>query len=236
MLVDRIKYLLAPKVKLPFPVFFMHIPKTGGTTLRHKLTLKFPDSQVYPNQELMRKFGDRYPRYHELGDEDYRCMQLARLVIGHYPIILKNKLPEDCKAITFFRDPVQRAISNLFHIYIHGKSNTNSLEEVFEHHSKTICNYQTRQMSGHWSIPEIGDESLEAAIHNLELIDCVCLTEQFDASLDKIGSLLHINMGRNIIMNKHSLKKSAVAPELMERIVSNNSLDQALYDLATKKF
>jgi len=64
----------------------------------------------------------------------------------------------------------------------------------------------------------------------------VCLTEQFDASLDKIGSLLHINMGRNIIMNKHSLKKSAVAPELMERIVSNNSLDQALYDLATKKF
>lgn len=236
MLKDRIRHLLTPKVRLPFPVFFMHIPKTGGTSLRHKLTQKFPDSQVYPNQELMKTFGDRYPRYHELEDQDYEHMQSARLVIGHFPIIIRYRLPEDCKVITFFRDPVQRAVSNLLHIYIHGKSNTGSLEEVFEHHSKPICNYQTRQMSGHWSTPELNDESLEAAIHNLELVDCVCLTEQFDASLQKIGALLHIDMGKNIILNKNSLEESAVTPELMERIKSSNLLDQALYDQAAKIF
>jgi len=236
MLNDRIEYFLTPKVKLPFPVFFMHIPKTGGTSLRHKLTLRFSDSQVYPNQELMRRFGERYPRFNELEVEDYERMQSARLVIGHYPITLKNRLPGDCKAITFFRDPVQRSISNLLHIYMHGKTYTSSLEDVFEHHSKAICNYQTRQMSGNWSVPVIEEDSLEAAVRNLELIDCVCLTEQFDASLDKIGSLLRVSMGRNIILNKHPLEQPAVTPELMEKIISSNSLDQVLYDLVAKRF
>ncbi len=86
------------------PLFFLHLPKCGGTTLNVLFTQMFRrESEVYANHYRRRELLDTRP-------DLLRCYRLIR---GHfqYPDVAR-KLGFPPRALTMLRDPVDRFISH----------------------------------------------------------------------------------------------------------------------------
>src|SRR5688572_8177478 len=90
-----------PKSKL----YFLHLPKTAGTTLNHFLASQFSPEKVCPAYHLSELL--RIPP-----------KQLAEyeLFRGHFYFGLETFLPEIPDYITFIRFPVERVISTFHHV------------------------------------------------------------------------------------------------------------------------
>jgi hypothetical protein len=87
------------------PVYFYHIPKTGGMSLRSFLADQYPD-------------GDRCPAedWRALAAYDQPALARFRLFYGHLSANLKDYLPADVRTATFLRSPVGRTISTIRHL------------------------------------------------------------------------------------------------------------------------
>lgn len=91
-----IHHILQPHEQL----FFVHIPKTGGMTLRHFLSTHFHRDEIYFNKR-------------ELLHEEHRKPNppMYRLVGGHLIYADSFVLPGKPVYFTFLREPVERLIS-----------------------------------------------------------------------------------------------------------------------------
>ena len=89
----------------PF-LFFLHIPKNAGTTLRSILDCQYGRKSVltYYNQ----------PNHHLLDNLPYMLVDPKRdyrVLVGHYQFGLHKKLAKPSRYVTIVRHPVRRAIS-----------------------------------------------------------------------------------------------------------------------------
>ncbi len=82
-------------------VYLLHIPKTGGTSLRAWLEGFFPASQVCPPMEPGELFA-----------MDRADLNPYRLVCGHYGRFALDRLGEPVRVVTILRDPLSRTISH----------------------------------------------------------------------------------------------------------------------------
>src|SRR5437879_1319915 len=92
--------------------FFVHLQKTGGTSLFMRLTQVFTDAEVYPNSSD----GDLFSgvpqfsipcltsRWIDRGDG-------IRLVFGHFPLCMTELLGGGFTTLTVLREPVERTLS-----------------------------------------------------------------------------------------------------------------------------
>jgi hypothetical protein len=87
--------MLAPTTRL----VFLHLPRTGGTTLHRQLLAAFPPEQVCP---------ERFPDLYRWPEE-----RLApyRLFSGHFTTRAVDRIPGDKVRVTVLRDPVARILS-----------------------------------------------------------------------------------------------------------------------------
>ena len=93
-------------------LIFLHIPKSGGTTLKTILW-----QQVFPS---------RIYNLYERGNHKERIIQLNHLlkgkkkkitlIMGHVGYGIHSYLPGDYKYITMVRDPIKRVVSMYHHI------------------------------------------------------------------------------------------------------------------------
>lgn len=83
--------------------YFLHIPKTAGTSLRSIVEEQFPKDQVAP-----------FSYMHELADvvkRDKNELMNYSLFAGHLGHTLISLLPQSPRVITMIREPVSRTIS-----------------------------------------------------------------------------------------------------------------------------
>ena len=102
-------------------VIFLHMPKAGGTTLRHI----FYDQYKYLNENEIYTINrtKETSLFHNI---DKNEKQKIKLLIGHMPFGLHNNLNNNFNYITFLRNPIERVIS----AYFYNKENESS--DVFE--------------------------------------------------------------------------------------------------------
>lgn len=113
---------------------FLHIPKTGGSTLKSCLSTSLRQTlDVEASSEEAEAMG-RLARFYKHGifyyptgfyldpspcDAIYYGRQLGaeslRAVIGHFSYGLHNHINRSCQYLTFLRDPVERVLSLYFH-------------------------------------------------------------------------------------------------------------------------
>jgi len=125
-------------------VYFMHIPRTAGTSLRQFLRLVYPENRI-----LMLGMPSEFKKYtlDELKDFDcYDCHFGPDL----YKLIGRPALP----VITILRDPVERYISTLYFRQWHVKNYPHFFEREYVEFMNPFLDADLRTLL---SVPEIAN-------------------------------------------------------------------------------
>lgn len=181
-------------------IIFLHISKTGGTTLRSIIEKQYPPDKIYDvdasyftsdSKEYDRVFKERIRMLKEMPDQDkasYECF-FHPLAYGLHQI-----LPQSARYVTMLRDPVDHYISNYYFAvnksgHIHHEyvlENAVRLDNYHEHFH--VDNLMTRRLSGcdpldAFHAAPLPHNAINLAKENLKQVAVVGLMEEFDLSL-----------------------------------------------------
>lgn len=235
-------------------VFFLHIPKTAGTSLTNSLKSAFrEDHSLTPFQ------------MNNVRAHPQEIFLNAELLYGHFPHeIYAKRLPKQPNFIlTFLRDPVAHYVSTFFHLKmdptfayttrltsdrqlaedIHSSLKSASIEDFLKSsHSQMFDNFQTRYLVNGLSsgYHHHTDEQLLPVAQRLLLeLPFFGLTERFDDSLQLLQTVLGIGKKLQLLeSNKARNKPRNFSPsaEVLTEIQRRTPADSALYDVAQLAF
>jgi len=100
-------------------IFFMHIPKTAGTSFRRFLerSMRERGARVSLREKdgIWSETSESYAGYDEFVSERGAALRSFDLVCGHYPFHVARLLSPDSVIITVLRDPLARCLSHVKH-------------------------------------------------------------------------------------------------------------------------
>jgi hypothetical protein len=223
--------------------FFVHIPKTAGTTFVLTLARHFKWKKKISFYSAQGR-----TRFLEL---DPRIKDQYELCIGHLPFLAEQKLERGIDHFTFLRKPRERFISGYRYLkndhvqhaikkLVDIKQVT--LKEIIKKGlSKSLDNQMVRFLSGNMNkgFMEINEEDAKLAIHNLDTYFPVFgLTEYFDESLVLLSDHMKWEPLYYVRENTSGWKMdpSELDEETEALIARCNRYDDMLYDHARKRF
>jgi hypothetical protein len=239
---------------------FLHLMKTGGTSLSDLLSRWYPRGSARAHFHLDELALTPPPVLSHLG-----------FIGGHIPFEGLDLIPSGFRSICVLRDPVSRTLSHLATLRANSPAHRDmSVEEFVSGERIASGNYQARQLahtiglSGAWisyspenrcreiGVDEFGDrplqalfdsspllmsegELLEKAAANLEKIDFVSTTEHLDDLAEPLAGLL----GRHAEPVPRLNRSHAPAPEISDRIrriiERRTAVDRELHELALRR-
>ena len=246
-------------------LYFLHLPKTAGTTLYFTIDSYFDLDSIFPYR-FWNKYLKNAPK---LKKNILKSNSKFRLFRGHFGYGLTRTLPKNPIFVTVLRDPVQRTISD-YHHRIRGNEPKYSkklpIAEFFKdsEQTKTFENTQTyhiglnpdilsitksykprqirkfrfREELPYWADEYSKKEILSTAKKRLSSFEFVGIAERLEESM----FLLYYTFGWRPLSRPWLLnptKKSTIEelpPETIKIIQNKVSLDTELYNLAQELF
>lgn len=247
-------------------IFFLHIHKTGGTSLSRALEVKFSEDTILPVNFAyeLENFPITSPLEEQIEKLDYGRYQFIR---GHIGLNIHKQLFGDARVITMLREPAARLISS-FHFWqgqarkdipdekkhkVARKISNFSLEDfVFSNDIDIIRsthNIQARVLAGgrFGSIaeertqiigPEIDGSSIVKRAKKTIKNDLFAgITEQMQDTLVLLEKLFDLNDIEHLQLRENSEEKSElIDPLVQNRIIEINKLDYQVYEYARELF
>lgn len=241
---EVLKYF-SDKIYDPPKAFFLHIPKTAGTTFRLIMRQHFHGCPTQPSRYVEIK-NRGYPHFFYPMELPESEIEKCRYLSGHYSIIFKHLMGKNCQVLTFLRDPVARAISNLNHF----KQNNHlfrdlQIEEIYDYVKVSMNNMQVRYLAprhfeGNLSLlpnQSVCEHIFNDAEENLRLCFLVGICEYFDTSIALLEKKWNTRLGYKSHTRQNVTKqKAALSTELIEKIKTDNVYDIQLYNTARELF
>ncbi|MCX2983303.1 hypothetical protein EYC98_20775 [Halieaceae bacterium IMCC14734] len=226
-------------------LFFIHIPKTGGTSLRKLLESRVESHKVLPDENSLRRFEGFYPPASVL--ECYAQDELERyqLLRGHYHYDYGMLLPQPCITITVLREPVSRTLSHIRMLQRNWPPLAElSVDEVIASNIAEIDNLQTRFLGRSISefrtsegitpdyVPDtvsLTESDFESAASNLRKIDFVGVQEDILSLVRRLfPNDPDIELGQD---NAYRFEES-ISQASRDLIAEHTQYDSRLYKLA----
>jgi hypothetical protein len=221
--------------------FFMHIPKTAGMTLYHRL-IRCHGKALYPLPP------DR-GRVEAAVDIDHltRCFAMhrsqIRVVVGHFPRCIDEVLGVPLTTFTILRNPVDRTLSFLRRRKLRQENRDIPIEDLYADPYLLhgwIHNFMVKALT--MTVPEMqqgvasmvpyDEDRLEQAKHVLEhRIELFGLQEDFDTFCEELSARFGWDLGNDSLLANQTSGMD-VSDELRERIAHDSTLDMQLYDFA----
>ncbi|WP_419788260.1 sulfotransferase family 2 domain-containing protein [Pseudodesulfovibrio sp.] len=225
------------------PFFFLHIPKTAGTTL----------NSVFDDNLSQERILDLYTesQHRALSDITYEEIARYRMVRGHVFITDFEEIldgPVHFRLFTFLRDPVQRVISEFYflkrwpksHLYEYLNRNNVSLMEYVTSENRVLKHRGRNNMVNSLSGIRGGnmEEGLELAWHHLrDRFEFFGILERFDESLLMLKRLMGLG---SIFHEKKNVRGTSldkpISREEYDLICEHNRFDLRLYERAVTEF
>lgn len=236
-------------------LYFLHIPKTAGTSLRTYLESHFHVDEVCPHLTIP-----------EILPHPPSSLRRYRLFCGHHGMHLPRLIRDDPIIVTILREPIERCISHFRHIqsekqdWLHEQVRSMTFEEfvMSDHGVIELLNFQTRFLVednlrrdyfGHSDLRVSDLVALEAKYSDPARLDRACdlldraafvgIQERFDDAL----RLLAHTFGWSPVTTfpKYNAARvkfdpSSLTPAVLERLNELTRLDRALYDHARRIF
>ncbi|MDP7527511.1 MAG: sulfotransferase family 2 domain-containing protein [Candidatus Marinimicrobia bacterium] len=225
-------------------LIFLHLPRTGGTTLRDILFRQYPADETFENKTLT----DTDDNFNERNMDEKSGFKLIK---GHVYFGIHQFIPQPCSYFSMMRYPIERTISAYNYIknrpshQFHELANKLSLGEFIESgQNQMVNNGQTRLIAGRHTaleIPfnEMNTDHLEQAKANIvEKFILVGLTDRYNETLLMLKKLLKWKTPTYSIANavKRDDKTKQIDVQLKELIIEYNQLDLLLYDYVSALF
>ena len=239
------------------PIFFVHVMKTGGTTLFRHLRENFPLDQLYPYRHLdIRYEGERLDVRHHLSVSYLRTLsperrQHIRVYTGHFPYIAQELMGGRFVTATILRDPVERTVSLLRQFRRkqpwategapEPRFTRSSLEDVYAHpmvFEPLIHNHQTKifsmresdQPESYMDVLAMDADRLAVAKENVAKVDLLGVTERYGDFLDEVEARFGWHVERDARANATpSDDNEPVSLDLRRQIEADNALDIELH-------
>ncbi|MGX1498049.1 hypothetical protein ACSSV1_003100 [Labrenzia sp. MBR-25] len=233
-------------MKFDKQIFFCHIPKTAGTSLRLSLEQAVGEAAVVPSQALISHHLGRYPPLHvalqELQDKpDFRLFR------GHYGFWVRTYLPKKTLTIVVLRDPVERTISNIRHFLADGKmTETDALESLDQGRLPGADNLMCRYLGGTSIVAEGQELSdrfvasktnpiddcdalLKRAVSTCRSVNILGFTDDMPALLERISQEtgLPLTLRQD---NQSRYPALSLSDRQLDVIRNHNTIDLRLYE------
>lgn len=231
---------LAAAARAPERCFFVHLQKTGGTSLVTRVRRHFGPEEVYPRVGEFTVEGSIIVDYLEQQWRERR--DTLRFVAGHFPLCVVEVLGGEFTTLTLLRDPVERTLSYLrHHTMLTPADRDRELEEVYDdpfrfqgfihNHAVKMFSLRSEEMrAGMLTAVECTPVHLERARVNLAKVDAVGLQERFEEFCEELSCRFGWRLGTPAYVNRTEPVK--VSDAFRRRIEADNALDVEFYAFA----
>jgi hypothetical protein len=221
---------------------FVHIPKTGGTTVSFVLWRQFPRGQAIDLDAAT--VEEAKARWNAMASEQRARVRCIR---GHLPFEPQMFAPRATRFFTILRDPVERVVSEYYYnltgpsrmLYLPLTRDRMTLDQfVRSELCAPVHNGQTRMLAGA-NLDATPREMLDLAVANLRNhMAVVGITERLDATLLLCRAVLgwRYVIYRRVNATRGRPPLEAISAETLSVIEQANSLDRELYRVGCARF
>jgi hypothetical protein len=236
-------------------VYFMHIEKNAGTTVRHILSRNYPVGTFLDTRPLSRMGADGRAKtvdgvdedVHQVINEIQNRQHTLACVAANLPFGVDNFLDRPVAYFTFLREPVSRCVSCWYFAF--QTRRTAPLWSVLESYDFDLrqilqdnvvyqfSNDQVRMVSGS-SAPEPGEAEFQMACDLIEeRFVFAGAVEYFDRCVEALAWQLRWQQASSLKLNVGVKTDPSILPASAERYFREaNEWDVRLYDWLLKEY